>query len=210
MNSQLVQPCPKCGRRNPLYQKVCPECNHRLGSDMLQQSGTTTGQACPMCGAVVSDETEACPECGEWISNHQPEPFNKTDMQRLRQFRREMTVLAGFWIFFGVSYVFATLMLLTGGPVIQRQFTKNGLMIFVGLGLVLGVAWIVCGIASAYKRLWAIYVGLVASYISLLGSLLQSNLCGLILLIFLIVKAHRSLKLGKQLLKADVPLTFKP
>jgi hypothetical protein len=58
--------------------------------------------------------------------------------------------------------------------------------------------------------MWAVYTGLVLSYISLVGNLLQLNLCALAIVIAIIVQAHRVIGFASTIRAAGLPLDTQP
>ena len=133
----------------------------------------------------------------------------------LIKFRQQMTALGGLWTFFGVLSLVAVIALtVLSDPIPNpelQSFPNPELQSF--LVAVLGsssVLWLTVGIATCFKQMWAVYVGLGISYLGLLSSILQLNLCGLAILIVIIIQAHRVLGFAKQLRASGVPLDSKP
>jgi hypothetical protein len=124
----------------------------------------------------------------------------------VKDFRTQIHALGGFWIFIG-SLALALAAFL-GGTVDPEESPAVAMGILGGLGLV----WLTLGVLTCYKQLWAVYVGLVLSYLSLIGNLitLNINICGLILLIAAIAQAHRVIGWAKQMTRMGIPLTTKP
>jgi hypothetical protein len=166
---------------------------------------------CPMCGARQPVDAQRCSECGEWISEERLESLGNIDVQKVKRFRREIHGLAGFWIFFGVLSGVVGIVLLTVDENIFPGRIDPDLQTFVGgVTLLVGAIWFASGFASAYKQLWGVYVGLTVTYINLAGNLINTNVCGIIISIIVIIQAHRVLKISRELRNAGVPLTCKP
>ncbi len=74
----------------------------------------------------------------------------------------------------------------------------------------LGISCIVLGVLTCFKQMWAVYVGLLASWIMLLLQILQFNLSAAIILIVVIVQHHRVIRWANQMHAAGLPLDAKP
>ena len=55
-----------------------------------------------------------------------------------------------------------------------------------------------------------VYVGLGLSYLSVISNLFNFNLCGMIILVIVIIQAHRVISWAGQLRRAGIPLTARP
>ena len=66
------------------------------------------------------------------------------------------------------------------------------------------------GVFSCLKHMWAVYVGLGLSYLSVISNLFNFNLCGMIILVIVIIQAHRVISWAGQLKRAGIPLTARP
>lgn len=163
-----------------------------------------------MCGARQPAGAQRCSECGEWISKKTLESLGRIEIEKVKKFRREIHGLAGFWIFFGGLSVAIAIFLLGSEADFLGQMGPEERAIVAGITLLLGGIWIASGIASAYKQRWGVITGLIVTYLNLGGNLIQLNPCGIIISIFVIIQAHRVLKISKELIQADIPLTYKP
>lgn len=123
----------------------------------------------------------------------------------LRTFRTLMHVLGGFWIVMAIISLLATAFLATGIVDLSDSF---GVMI-VGIVLFSGMLWFGLGVAVCLKQLWAVYVGLVLSYLSAISNLVQMNMCPLVLIVPFIVVAHFAIMKAGELRRAGIPLTAK-
>lgn len=70
-----------------------------------------------------------------------------------------------------------------------------------------GLLWVAVGAFTLLKHMWAVYVGLVLSYLALAGSVLGLAPCQVILLLPVVIQAHRVLRWAKKLWSCGVPLT---
>jgi hypothetical protein len=70
----------------------------------------------------------------------------------------------------------------------------------------LGLAWLVVGVLTCFKQVGAVYVGLVLSYLALLTQVLTLNVCTSVLLILVVLQAHRVIRWGNQMRAAGLPL----
>src|SRR5688500_1146495 len=89
---------------------------------------------------------------------------NLRQFKLLKDFRSQLVALGAFWIIIGglaaVIGVFATSVLAGQNAAPAALATMTAIV--VGLGL----AWITLGVLACLKQIWAVYVGLVLSYIS--------------------------------------------
>lgn len=75
--------------------------------------------------------------------------------------------------------------------------------------MLLGLLTVVAGILTVAKARWAIYAGLVLSYVLLLKSLAILDFIAIIFLIIAIIQAHRAIGFVNQIRNADLPLDVK-
>ncbi len=123
----------------------------------------------------------------------------------LKQFRQQIHALGGFWIFIGsVATALCVGLLLTQGEILGLQAENVVLLMIAGVA---GVIWLTVGIASCFKQMWAVYLGLGLSYLSVIGNLINLNICGLVILGAVILQAHRVLGFAKRLQALGIPLT---
>jgi hypothetical protein len=126
-------------------------------------------------------------------------------VKTLKDFRSQILALGVFWIVIGAIAAGLGVFLATVRPN-QDEITIFAAAVLIGFGLV----WVVLGALVCAKQIWALYVALVLSYLSLIGNLLRINICGIIFMIVVILQAHRVLAWAKQLTAAGIPLTTKP
>lgn len=133
---------------------------------------------------------------------------NVLQVKLLKDFRSQIHALGGFWIFIGLVAsglgVFAAATMVGGNADPTNMSVAS--VVLVGMGVI----WLALGICTLFKQMWAVYVGLVLSYISLVGNILRFNLCGLVILGFVIVQAHRVIGWARNLRQAGIPLTARP
>lgn len=146
------------------------------------------------------------------------------EIKILKRFRREMQGLGGVWVFSGALGLFSFLSMLRSAPV-WMVMAADLVLFAIGVG-VCGV-WVLLGIFACLKQMWAVWVGLVLSYLSFLGSvILLARLLGIdgpdgicpgvivafvmVILIAIIVQAHRCIRWSGQLSAAGIPLTARP
>lgn len=130
----------------------------------------------------------------------------------LKRFRQQILALGVLWIIFGVLTLVIGCLLLASN---QQLFARAGIspddaMLTGGVLLLISVVWLITGIGSCVKQIWAVYVGLVLSYLGLVNSVLSLNICSGIIALLIIIQAHRVLKFAKQLRQLGIPLTTRP
>lgn len=170
---------------------------------------------CPMCGEMIVTGAAKCRYCGEVFDRKLAKlkggrkKRGNVDPEEITKFRREMHGLGGFWIFIGVLVVFLGIALGSGAQGLNQIPGGLGAGIAVVFGI-LGAIWIGLGVFTCMKHMWAVWVGLVLSYLSLLGNLINLNVCGLIVLAAVIVQAHRCINRARELDAAGIPLDTRP
>jgi len=186
--------------------------DYRLSSKPSAPS--STGEArrpCPACGEMIVVGAAKCRFCGEVFD--QTLRRRTADPEELKKFRGEARGVGCFWIFIGTLVVIAGLGLMAGGA------QNVGLPPGIGLLLMgLGAVWLILGVFACLKQLWALYVGLVLSYLSLAGNVLSlvqgeagpQTFIGIGLLLIVIATAHRAIKRAGKLRAAGIPLSSSP
>lgn len=124
---------------------------------------------------------------------------------KIKKFRDQIHALGALWIILGGIGLASGLFLLT-----VRAGEVEDSTILAGILIVTGSCWFGLGVATCMKQLWAVYVGLALSYLSLLGNLVKFNVCSLILLVVVILQAHRVIGWAKELRAMGIPLDTKP
>ena len=169
-------------------------------------------RSCPMCGEMILATAAKCRFCGEILDSSIRSKGTalgqRVDPKVIKRFRKEMHGLAGLWIFIGGIALLAGLFLMGQA----RLLVPQELVVVI---IVMSLVWIGIGVFVGLKHMWAVYVGLVLSYLSALGNVVQlangsgGNVLSIILLVAGIVQAHRSITSSKKLRAAGIPLTAK-
>lgn len=130
----------------------------------------------------------------------------------LQDFRSQMHALGGIWIFFGVVVVALCifLSLAASGAIGANKLPEVLEGVFIVLFAGLSLLWFTVGVLTCQKIMPAVYVGLVLSYLSVIGNLLRFNICGLVIVGAIIVQAHRVISFATKLKALGIPLTTKP
>jgi hypothetical protein len=145
------------------------------------------------------------------------------ELKILKRFLREIQGLGGIWIFFGSLGAIALFLtvIMNGLP-----FGFGQLILFVAYFAIGGV-WILLGAFACMKQMWAVWVGMILSYLSLVGNLILflrmisigggEAICTaiivafvLLLLIAIVVQAHRCIRWAGHLSAWGIPLTARP
>ena len=110
-----------------------------------------------------------------------------------KKFNQQIVALGGFWIIIGLAAAgFACVTAFSSG----RQLPISTIVLLV-IG-VLGLVWIGIGVLTCMKKIPAVWVGLILSYVSIVGQLIWMNLCGLVILVLVIAQAHRVISWSKK------------
>jgi hypothetical protein len=75
---------------------------------------------------------------------------------------------------------------------------------------VAGVLWLLSGLMAYCKQIWAVYLGLMLTYLFFIANLLMLQMVVAACLLFAILLSHRILRWAGQLSKAGIPLTMRP
>lgn len=125
----------------------------------------------------------------------------------LKNFRQQILALGVLWILFGVLLLAVLGFLLNAqNAALPMQFTDVLLVVIGGSSAV----YLLLGIAACCKQIWAVYAGLVLTYLGLLGQLSEVNVCGLIMTGVILLQAHRVIGFAKKLKAAGIPLNAVP
>lgn len=133
-------------------------------------------------------------------------PVNR---KTIRKFREQIHALGAVLIILGG---------LAGGLVVVSQFVMRDagprdipldspVWLFVAA---VGLGWATLGVFTCLKQMWAVYAGLALSYVSLVGQVMNLNICSLILVLIVILQAHRVIGWARQMRDAGVPLDTRP
>lgn len=127
--------------------------------------------------------------------------------ETLKSFRQQILALGVLWILFGVLLLAALGFLMSArNAALPGQF--DGIL----LGVIGGssAVYLLLGIAACCKQIWAVYAGLVLTYLGLFGQLTNLNVCGLIITAVILLQAHRVIGFAKKLKAAGIPLNTVP
>ena len=181
----------------------------RPSSPFRDEPETAEGERrpCPMCGEMIMANAVKCRFCGE-IFDPALRKRSRSPAAN-RALGSQMNGVGGLWIFFGcggLCVAFAGL-----AAVADRRGPREYDEALVAIIVVVSIVWLVFGVCSCLKQLWAVYAGLVFSYLSLILSLVGLvgaaagggasvvgvviNLC---LVIAGIVQAHRIISLSGE------------
>ncbi|HZL88544.1 MAG TPA: hypothetical protein VFB96_09250 [Pirellulaceae bacterium] len=125
---------------------------------------------------------------------------------KIKKFRDQIHALGAFWIIIGGISLGLGIFLFTT----LEGARVEGAPILGAIVSVAGACWFGLGVATCLKQLWAVYIGLVLSYLSVLGNLVRLNVCSLIILAAVILQAHRVIGWARELQAAGIPLDAKP
>jgi hypothetical protein len=155
------------------------------------------------------------------IPDHSPNPYQSPQIEMpmfapapaanlrlhktLKDFRSQILALGVAWIILAGLALAAGVLI----GVIGEQPDDATPIVMAVVGVV-GLLWGGLGVCACLKQMWAVYTGLVLSYLSVAGNLLQMNLCPIVILVLIIVQAHRVIGFAKELQRAGVPLTTRP
>lgn len=189
-----------------------------VGASKLSTPAGEDRKPCPMCGEQILKTAAKCRFCGEVFDDALR--ARSVDPKTLKDFRKNIHGLSGIWIFFGFICGLLIAAAQAGGNAMNNQgFESSSATIVFG---VLCALWLTVGIFSGLKQMWAVYLGLAFSYLSLAGNVYSfftgegpgaaktGNIIGLAIVGAVIAQAHRTIGLAGKLKKSRIPLTAKP
>jgi hypothetical protein len=128
---------------------------------------------------------------------------SEIDLSIVQRYRNQMHTLGAVWLGSGVLLALVCgLFLVTGFR--RLSYLEIGVAIFYGLPLIL------LGAAVFAKQMWAVWIGLILTYIATLTSVFSCNAYATVLFLILVVQGHRALAMAGQLTSAGIPLDLRP
>jgi hypothetical protein len=129
---------------------------------------------------------------------------SEVDRALARKFGEQILALGAFWILMGGGAIGLSILALGGDRDLGASFVPGGRTLLVIAGIV-GGAWIVLGILTSARKIWAVYAGLALCYVSLILQVLALNLCTFAILVLVILQAHRVIGWSRRLRAAGGP-----
>lgn len=133
---------------------------------------------------------------------------SEVDGKTIQEFRRQIHVLGGLWIFVGTAVFLAVAALWNSATEEERSAGWNPILL--GTFSASGVLWLSLGAACFKKQMWAVYTGLTLSYLSLASNVWHSNVCGGAFILVVIVQAHRVIGAAGRMKEEGIPLDAMP
>jgi hypothetical protein len=127
------------------------------------------------------------------------------DSTLVKKFRDQMHALGALWIILGSVRVGLSLVALVSKANLSQWSGIDHPAFWTVLG-VIGLIDFAIGVLTCLKHVWAVYVGLALTYLSLLSL----NLCAMPIVLIVIFQAHRVIGWARQMRAAGMPLTAKP
>jgi hypothetical protein len=124
----------------------------------------------------------------------------------VRAYRAQWHILGATWIIMGICGF-----VISGFIVYHSLHELRGLRHDI-LAMILGgvsAGWFLLGIATCGKQLVAVHMGLVLSYLVLLLSVVTLSLCFLVILLPVIIQAHRVLSWAKYIQLQGLPIAIR-
>lgn len=121
----------------------------------------------------------------------------------VRAYRSQWHILGATWILMGCG------VLVVGGVVINEHFhvmRRDGFFFLLAMAAGIGGPWLLFGICTCCKQLWAVYAGLAFSYLAALATVISFLFCLLVILLPAIVQAHRVLSWVKFIRRRGLPI----
>jgi len=140
---------------------------------------------------------------------HEPNTSPGVDPTLPRRFRQQTEALGALWILLGFLTSVASLIVLFMFPEEAAQYVRHSQVVLI-LAAVMGAIWFVLGVLTLLRFMWAVSIGLILGYFSLVGNVLTLNIVGAVIMIAIIIQAHIVNRLEYQMRVAGLPLTAKP
>jgi phage FluMu protein Com len=160
---------------------------------------------CPICHEMIVRGSARCRFCGEDFQKNFESLLPKTrsaPRARGKTYHVLMIVLGIYWILIGVfQFVLLASLLVLADAARNAIPNADRPGILVGFCIGKAVAGLVClglGIAACGKQIRAVQVGLGLSYLVLVVSALQLDVCGLVLVVPVLGLAHYAVYLSNK------------
>src|SRR5689334_8081170 len=114
---------------------------------------------CPMCGEMILASAVKCRFCGEIFDRELRKRAGSP--KAAKEFNKLMSGLGGLWIFFAVIGAVGVIAVSN-----ERRVELPPAAIFIAIGLV--AVGFLFGVCTCMKQVWAVYAGVVYSYLFLL------------------------------------------
>lgn len=129
----------------------------------------------------------------------------------IKDFRSQSLALGVAWcIFAGLCVIglvaFAALSGMTAGDE-RLQAVPMGLL--MGILAVCGVIWLVCGVFTLMRQIWAVWLGSIVCGLSVAGNLINLNICGLVIAGLLLWQGIRVIGFANEMSRLGIPLDEK-
>jgi hypothetical protein len=138
----------------------------------------------------------------------QPVVSSYERLKDVKRFRSEIHALGGVWIAIGLFPIGMALLVILETAV-QSELTFESLLA-TGTFLVIGTPFVVIGIFTCRKQMWAVYVGLVMCYLVAGLSLPFCNLFVALVSLAGVFGGHRIISWAQELRRKGIPLTTRP
>jgi hypothetical protein len=165
----------------------------------LSQSSPPAGSPNPYQAPLTTSPTTAIAPQG-----------NTRLLKVLKDFQSQIVALGGFWIIIGlVALGIAGLAI-----GIFSEVKNPAAPVLLAILIVQAVTFVALGILVCLKQMWAVYACLAFTYLSLINEVLQilrgAGIIWLVILVIVILQAHRVLRWAGELTRAGIPLTTGP
>ena len=162
---------------------------------------------CRACGEMIVSTAAKCRFCGEVFDrslrgSKRVSSSGELDRQTISEFKSSVKTAGGIWLASGVLALGFIMLAMGGG---KLPGIVGGLLVFVAM---IAVVWIVIGGFAIARHMWAIWTGLVLSYLSLVGNVMSmaqgesGGICGIAFVIISLVHGHRVIKHAKTIREA--------
>jgi hypothetical protein len=121
------------------------------------------------------------------------------DLVMVKKFRDQIHALGALWLVIGgVGTATGVVLLVPSGG---QDLLPGSVLI------AMGTLWLAVGLFSLSKQMWAVYTGMVLSYLMLASAVLQLSPCFAVFFVLVVIQCHRVVGWAKQMRARGVPLT---